>query len=161
MILYHLSPDPQLPRILKPRLPVVSYNGEPKVNRICVSTSILGCIRSRFLCSVFDEYPLYLFRIHNTSPIVKPRGVYDSDICKELWVTSRSRAELLGRVVNRKTWTTQGPTNTNYGNNRSKYMGEYTVEYLNGNTITYLEKIGTIKSIRRKCNGNKIYTMEN
>ena len=150
MILYHLSPNPQLERILKPRLPTITDKGEPKVKRICVSTSILGCIRSRFLCSVFDEYPLYLFRIHNTSPVVKPRNVYDSNICKELWVTSRSRAELLGRVINRKTWTTHTSRYSNYDNNRNYYMGTYTIEYLNGNAITYLEKIGTINSLRRK-----------
>ena len=150
MILYHLSPDPQLEHILKPRLPTITDKGEAKVKRICVSTSILGCIRSRFLCTVFDEYPLYLFRIHNTSPVVKPIKVYDAKICKELWVTSRSRVELLGRVLNRKTWTTHSSRYSNYDNKRNMYLGEYTIEYLNGNAITYLEKIGTINSLRRK-----------
>ena len=141
MYLYHLSDNPSLPRVIKPRVPLTHYKNEPKIKRICVSTSILGCIYARYHNPEYKNTDVYLYRVY-TRKLTKPKNVKDANLTQELWIVKPAKFELLGKITSSSSYTLLGT--------ESKVIGEYTIRYLNGASRTYIEKLGKIKSKRSK-----------
>ena len=141
MYLYHVSDNPTLPRIIKPRIPCVYYKDEPKIKRICVSTSILGCICARYRNPKYKNADLYLYRVYATE-VAKPKSVKDVNLTQELWILKPAKFELLGKITSSSSYTLLGTEN--------KVIGEYTIRYINGTSRTYIEKLGKTKSKRSK-----------
>ena len=141
MHLYHVSDNPTLPRVLKPRVPFIHYKDEPKIKRICVSFSILGCICARYRNTKYKNTDLYLYRVY-TRNLTKPKNVKDANLTQELWILKPAKFELLGKITSSSSYTLLGTEN--------KVIGEYTIRYINGTSRTYIEKLGKTKSKRSK-----------
>lgn len=155
MTWYHVSTNPNLPRCLTPRCPRNKYASEPKTRRICVSSSILGCICARYISSQYKNTKLYLYKIHNTKPVVKPSIKQVGDVCltSERWIISRSRAELIGEVDKSYGWEPAGYISSLVKGKLAVYIGGYTIlDYRSGLTSIYTEKIGRIKMLSKKTN---------
>lgn len=153
MIYYHISEDPNLPTTISPRVPKTAYNYEPKKRRICVSSSILGCIRARYSHSSYRNSKLYLYRVYNTSPVLKPtiKQVNDVPLTNERWILTRSRVELIGEIVKSYGWEPAGYVTGEY--RFTKYIGGYDIlDYKTGKIKTFTEKIGLIKSLSKADN---------
>ena len=152
MTWYHISTNPNLPRCLTPRCPKNKYQDEPNIRRICVSSSILGCVCARYTNSQYKNAKLYLYRIRNTKPVVKPsvKQVSDVYLTSERWITSRSRAELIGEVVNSYGWEPAGYISSLVKGKLAVYIGGYMIlDYRSGRTNIYTEKIGRIKMLHK------------
>ena len=141
MYLYHISDNPALPRIIKPRVPFIHYKDEPKIKRICVSTSILGCICARYRNTKYKNTDLYLYRVY-ARELTKPKNVKDANLTQELWILKPAKFELVGKITSNSSYTLLGTEN--------KVIGEYTIRYINGTARTYIEKLGKTKSKRSK-----------
>lgn len=141
MYLYHVSDNPTLPKVIKPRIPITYYKDEPKIKRICVSTSILGCIYARYRNPKYKNTDLYLYRIY-ARKLTKPKNVKDVNLTQELWILKPAKFELLGKITSSSSYTLLGTEN--------KVIGEYTIRYLNDSSRTYIEKLGKTKSKRSK-----------
>lgn len=155
MTWYHVSTNPNLSRCLTPRCPRNKYASEPNTRRICVSSSILGCVCARYTNSQYKNAKLYLYRIHNTKPVMKPsiKQVCDACLTSERWVTSRSRVELIGEVVKSYGWEPAGYLSCYTKGKTAIYIGGYTIlDYRSERTKIYTEKIGRIKMLSKKIN---------
>lgn len=149
MTYYHVSTDPCLPPYLSPRVPSAYYTSEPRVRRICVSPSILGCLRARYKNNRYKDTELYLYRVYNTKPakVPKLRYVTDSYITQEHWLLARARVKLIGKIIRYYSYLSAGHTKIELKD--TQYMGGYTIHYLNGKVEEYEEKIGKVRSLRK------------
>lgn len=100
-IYYHLSPVEGL-KWIDPRLPEGVSHSEARVSRVCVSSSIIGCIKG--IQPIFGEQ-LYVYSVaidNNTAFIPNKYVRYmvpDAHETGEAWVMESTTACCEGRIV--------------------------------------------------------------
>lgn len=101
-IYYHLSPRAGL-EVLDPKWtdPDNSSNAEAKACRICVSSSILGCLRS-LQPHTGDQYYVYVVFVDKDTPFIPYKYtqylVPDAKQTKECWVMESTRCLCDGKI---------------------------------------------------------------
>ena len=102
---FHLSYDNQNGKMFKPRIPSNRIDGEDgKIKRICVSTSIVGCLRA-----ITDTMSFYRWKdeefyvhvpLHYTGKIIKPTKAQVPDVycTKEKWLIEKARMHCIGKI---------------------------------------------------------------
>lgn len=132
MIYFHLSFNPNLPKVLSPQTPAgfgMEKYKEPQTRRICVSTTIEGCFYAIYpnICNFFERlnYPyidIYLYavsyegeKIRGPEDLVKKRMVHDAMATQEHWIMDNADCVLIKQLrfkntVNRP-WVKYHPFN--------------------------------------------------
>lgn len=107
--LYHISDLNCDGETFIPRIPEDAYIGEEdtKHKRICVSTSIIGCIRAIDPCMWYPSnkwyvhIPVGLNKLYENNRVFKPseNDVPDVKITREKWITKRVKMKCIGVVT--------------------------------------------------------------
>ena len=100
-IYYHLSPMEGL-KLIDPKVPVGVSSKEARVCRVCVSSSIIGCIRG--LQPIFgDQLYVYSVAVDNDTAFIPNKYVRhmvpDAHETGEAWVMESTTAYCEGRIV--------------------------------------------------------------
>ena len=107
--LYHISDLNCDGKTFIPRIPEDAYLGEEdtKHKRICVSTSIIGCIRAIDSCMQYPgnkwyvHVPVGLNELYESNHVFKPskNDVPDVQITREKWITKCIKMKCIGVVA--------------------------------------------------------------
>lgn len=117
-LMYHISTDPKLEE-LKPRIPSYlkkggetnpDYPENKETKRICVSSSIEGCLRAiinfdslmtidekRYYVYI-PEKPFEEYKHKTNKEIIKDKDVFDANITKESWILEPCKMKLYGII---------------------------------------------------------------
>jgi len=83
--LYHLSYSPNL-KVMKPMYQKNAASGEPIIERICFSKTIIGCFYAVNLYNYGkNKHRMYLYRTKEPVTYALPYGVTDAKVSGEVW----------------------------------------------------------------------------
>ena len=107
--LYHISELNHDGETFIPRIPEDAYTCDEDIKhkRICVSTSIIGCIRAIDPCMWYPDtkwyvhVPVELDNLYEKEHIYKPseKDVPDVKVTREKWITKRVKMKCVGIVA--------------------------------------------------------------
>ena len=104
--LYHLSIDNHDGEIFFPRIPSSYEEENQTIPRVCVSTSIIGCLRAidpgrwNPYIEYYVHVPENIDELYNTLSVKSPnmKDVPDVDITKEKWIVKPTRFYCIGLI---------------------------------------------------------------
>ncbi len=108
--LFHISLENCDGKTFNPRIPTDAYNNDEdtKHKRICVSTSLIGCILAIDPClwcpavKWFVHVPEDLDELYESGSVLVPneKEVPDVKTTREKWITKKTRMKCIGIIAN-------------------------------------------------------------